>query len=326
MTLGNKILNLRTAQGWSQEQLAEKINVNRQTISQWENDQSQPDIDKIVDLAQVFNVSTDYLLQKQVKLKKENIYLDSTIARRFISERKKAAPLVAVGVMLCIFSPILFLGTMGFNQLGVFHLSENSATAIGVISLLAMVAFAVSWFIIAKPHAEYHEELEKEECHLDPQLRHELTDARKKYQSTYTKMTIAGISLCILSAVPIICGAFFTDVMTGNQVDSLMMLLVSGTLFLIGVGVYCFIHTNIIKESYEVLLQDGDYTPARKAGRQILDRFSAAYWLTAALIYLCYSFITNNWEQSWVVWVIAGIFYAIIEVILSNRHKDLATE
>jgi len=62
MTLGEKILVLRKQNGMSQEQLAEKITVSRQAISRWELNESIPDVDNIVQLSNIFSVSTDYLL------------------------------------------------------------------------------------------------------------------------------------------------------------------------------------------------------------------------------------------------------------------------
>ncbi|WP_438450516.1 helix-turn-helix domain-containing protein [Lactobacillus kitasatonis] len=63
MKLGQKIADLRKKSGLSQEALAEKMNVSRQAVSKWESNQSIPDIKKIVDLSELFGVTTDYLLK-----------------------------------------------------------------------------------------------------------------------------------------------------------------------------------------------------------------------------------------------------------------------
>ena len=64
MTLGEKIQALRKQSGMSQEQLAERITISRQAISRWELNESVPDVDNIVQLSQIFGVSTDYLLKE----------------------------------------------------------------------------------------------------------------------------------------------------------------------------------------------------------------------------------------------------------------------
>ena len=63
MILADKIINLRKKAGMRQEDLAYKLNVSRQSVSKWEGAQSVPDINKIIEMAKVFSVSTDYLLK-----------------------------------------------------------------------------------------------------------------------------------------------------------------------------------------------------------------------------------------------------------------------
>ena len=63
MILADKIIDLRKKNGWSQEELAEKLGVTRQSISKYEGAQSVPDLDKIIKLSEIFGVTTDYLLR-----------------------------------------------------------------------------------------------------------------------------------------------------------------------------------------------------------------------------------------------------------------------
>ena len=69
MTIGEKITKLRTSMDISQEQLAEKISVSRQSISKWEMDQAYPQIEKILQLCELFNISTDELLYENIAIK-----------------------------------------------------------------------------------------------------------------------------------------------------------------------------------------------------------------------------------------------------------------
>lgn len=62
MQIGNKLNQLRKLSGMTQEQLAEKINVSRQTISKWEADNTSPDLESIVKISRIFHVSLDDLL------------------------------------------------------------------------------------------------------------------------------------------------------------------------------------------------------------------------------------------------------------------------
>ena len=65
--LADKIIELRKKNGWSQEQLAQKLNVTRQSISKWEGAQSVPDLQKIILLSEIFGVTTDYLIKDKIE-------------------------------------------------------------------------------------------------------------------------------------------------------------------------------------------------------------------------------------------------------------------
>ncbi len=72
MTIGEKIAQLRTSAGISQEQLAEKIMVSRQSVSKWEMDQALPQIDKVLLICELFDISTDELLLDKIKIQSLN--------------------------------------------------------------------------------------------------------------------------------------------------------------------------------------------------------------------------------------------------------------
>ena len=76
MILADKIIELRKKNGWSQEDLAEKLSVSRQSISKWEGAQSIPDMNKIIKMSEIFGVSTDFLLKDEMEMEKEETALE----------------------------------------------------------------------------------------------------------------------------------------------------------------------------------------------------------------------------------------------------------
>ncbi len=74
MTLGEKIYRLRSEKGLSQEAFGESLGVSRQSVSKWETDQSQPELEKIVAISELFGVSTDYLLKDKMYVKTDSTY------------------------------------------------------------------------------------------------------------------------------------------------------------------------------------------------------------------------------------------------------------
>ena len=84
MIFADKLIFLRKRAGWSQEELANQLNVTRQSVSKWEGAQSIPDLDKIVQLSRLFGVTTDYLLKDELE-EPENAPEDTTPALRRVS-------------------------------------------------------------------------------------------------------------------------------------------------------------------------------------------------------------------------------------------------
>lgn len=77
MTIGQRLLQLRKAKHLSQEEIAEKLNVTRQTISKWETDQTTPDFDKIVPLCELYEISADELLTGSKKEESTNLDINN---------------------------------------------------------------------------------------------------------------------------------------------------------------------------------------------------------------------------------------------------------
>ena len=74
--LGDKIYLLRKNRNISQEEFAEILNTSRQAVSKWERNESKPDIDKLISIAKVFNVSIDYLLSYEISFSNIDEFID----------------------------------------------------------------------------------------------------------------------------------------------------------------------------------------------------------------------------------------------------------
>ncbi len=134
--------------GCTQEELAEQLDVSRQSISKWESAQSVPDISKIIKMAEVFSVSTDYLLRDEIETMDETNLpvtrgnlecVTIGMAHEFINVSSKKAKLIGLGVFLCIFStvPVILSGLV----------ENNLIEVLGVFSFFLLVASGVGIFI-----------------------------------------------------------------------------------------------------------------------------------------------------------------------------------
>lgn len=63
MNMSDRIQYLRKQKGYSQEELADKVGVSRQAVSKWESEQSMPDLEKVIIMSELFEVTTDYILK-----------------------------------------------------------------------------------------------------------------------------------------------------------------------------------------------------------------------------------------------------------------------
>ena len=157
MILADKIIELRKKAGYSQEELAEKMGVSRQSVSKWEGALSIPDLDKILLMSEIFGVSTDYLLKDElgdeIPAPKEEISeshfrkVSMEEANEFIKVKDETAPMVALGVALCILSPIIMFMLLALQISGRIGINENAAGGIGLIALVLLVVPAVALFI-----------------------------------------------------------------------------------------------------------------------------------------------------------------------------------
>ena len=160
MILADKIIELRKKNGWSQEDLAEKLEVSRQSISKWEGAQSIPDMNKILKLSEVFSVSTDYLLKDEIELdspgEDPKIDTESSLkevpvsmeeANAFLEHKYQAASQIALGVLLCILSPSLLIVLSTLQESSLLSLSEGKAVGIGVLFLFLLAGAGVALFI-----------------------------------------------------------------------------------------------------------------------------------------------------------------------------------
>ena len=202
MILAEKIALLRRQNGWSQEELADQLNVSRQAVSKWEGGTSIPDLDKILKLSALFEVSTDYLLKDELEqpdatapLPKEERVTEPcrTVsfdeANAYLSTVQAVHGKMAAGVGLCILSPIALL-VLGAWSDGTPN--EERMAGIGVIVLLLFVALGLLLILPAAIRLEAFEYLEKEQIALAYGVEGIVERQKQEYAPTYRRSMTQG--------------------------------------------------------------------------------------------------------------------------------------
>ncbi len=326
MILADKIIDERKKNGWSQEELAEKLNVTRQSVSKWESAQSVPDLQRILEMSRVFGVSTDYLLKDDMEPENRPAAAESQQAepRRkvsiqeaadFIKIKKQTAKMIALGVFLCIISPLCLIVLAAASEYRILNISENAAAAIGMGVLLMMVAVAVVLFIFSGFKTKPYEFLQKEAIETEYGVRGLAQEEARCFQSTYMRNYILGTVLCILSVLPLMCSIWLAG--KGEGAEFLMCMTVCLLLVIVGLGVVLFILAGVPKGATDMLLEEGDYSTEGKKE----SRLAAPYWAVVTAIYLGYSLLTFKWQMSWIIWPVSAVLFPAYSAIIKSIKK-----
>ena len=319
MNLADKIIEERKKNGWSQEELASKLGVSRQAVSKWESSGSIPDLQRILQMSELFGVTTDYLLKDEIEEEPLNEYVETkTIkvsmeeANQYLDMKSRGSRIVANATSLCILSPVplIVLGTMT---------EDHTLVGFSLVFLLVLVAIAVYLFVNYGIRDASMQHLEKESLETEYGVSGMVRERRKQYEPAFTRNIAIGVVLCILSVIPaIMAGVMEADDSTGGISVGLLLIIVS-------IGVNILIRAGMIKSSYDTLLQEGEYTKEEKHLKKKTDSFSGAYWCLIVAIYLGWSFSTNNWKFTWIIWPVAGVLYAavlgLVKMTIEGREK-----
>lgn len=172
MELGKQIRKYRKEQSLSQDELAEKVYVSRQTISNWENDKSYPDVNSLILLSEVFHTSIDNLIKGDVEVMKEQVKNEDQKEFEKISR---------------IFS-VLFLAMM-ITPIPLIHYLKYAGIAIWV--LLAVVTLYFS-FIVEKKKKQFDIQTYREIiAFMEGEKLDEIAKAREEGKTSYQKILLS---------------------------------------------------------------------------------------------------------------------------------------
>ena len=157
MKINEKIYTLRKKSGWSQDELADKLSVSRQSVSKWETGDSVPEIAKLLALAKIFSVTTDYLLddskEEYIPLQEEkSTDTADKVPGKTESLFKNYGWILGVVLLLLglwrIVSAVSGIAT--FSQVGAFGVLGGAAFLPFLFSVLTGIALAVGGIIMIK--------------------------------------------------------------------------------------------------------------------------------------------------------------------------------
>ena len=120
MTFGEKLQRLRKARGWTQEELAQRASVSRQSLSKWESDAALPDTANVIALSDLFGVSTDYLLRDTVQEDSAPVSSASAEPARRTPHSTLTVGCIMTVIGLILWMPLFIMSVMEDHDLTVF--------------------------------------------------------------------------------------------------------------------------------------------------------------------------------------------------------------
>ncbi len=327
MGLADNIIKLRKQAGMSQEDLANQLNVSRQAVSKWESGNAVADLDKIIKMSEIFNVSVDLLLKEDAEIvmndgsdKAANNLrrVSDEEAQEFMEQCTANCSKLAMAIQLFILSPVVLITLAALSEKPQYGVSEELAAAGGVTILLAIVALGVAKVVNIGIKLKRFDYLKSENIAISASMTLKVSENKKAYEESYCQGTVYGIVLCIISALPLLISSGFNN-------GTLSAICVSILLIIVSFGVRMLIKVSVINDSYKILLQEDNFSLQAKHYEKQTAVFAPIYWCSITAIFLGISFYFDNWQRSWIIWPVAGVAFAAIRgimLIIMNSKQD----
>lgn len=307
MSLGENLQFLRKKNNITQEQLAERLDVSRQSVSKWESDTTYPEMDKLIQLCQMFHCSLDDLVQG-------NIYEINTEGKteydNHINQLSKFISL-AVGIIISGVSVMFLL--YGMN----YFISKDTEIIREEFTGMIFLIFATIGSAILIVTGIQHSDFIKKHPMLDNFYTQKETD---QFNKKFSIMIASGVSI-ILIGVIILVGleAIYPEASSNEYLEALVMSLF---LFFVAAGVVIIVFAGIRKEKYEIEKYNKSHDKESEFYKreQKKSAINGCIMLVATIIYLTAGFKFNSWGMPYAgSFAVGGICCAIASIIIESK-------
>lgn len=307
MSLGENLQFLRKRDNITQEQLAEKLDVSRQSVSKWESDTTYPEMDKLIQLCQMFHCSMDDLVQGYIK----DIHVEEkTEYDRHMNQFSKVMALAVGGILLGISLMLFVYGCNQFIGTGV----EIKEEFTGIIFFIFLTISVAAFIVIGTQHADF----EKKHPILENFYTQKEIDA---FNKKFSIMIAAGVSAIFIGII-IIMGvdAAYPQIDSYEYMESLLS---SALILCVTIGVTILVYAGIQKSKYDI----EEYNKEHDTNSDVYQKnklkgpICACIMLISTVIYLIMGFtIEGGFGVPYVlIFAVGGICCAISAIIINNK-------
>lgn len=285
------LYNFRKQQGYSQEQLAERLGVSRQTIYNWESGTSYPDVEKLMELSNLMGCTLDELMRERIDFVARK---QSNVHPALREEANRIYRLFALGVSMGLFliftdvSLFLLLYFRGETGTGAFPFTVLSLPIVAAVLMIIYTSLQYHDFRESKKELTLYSEAD-----------------RQTFYRRYTLFLTIGIGF-------ILFGAVFA-IIYYKSITQKSMWPLSLTLILVGLGISIITYYGIQLSKFS---EWGERKPS-KVDRQY-EKMTSIIMLTATLIFLLCGIIWDLWHIAWIVYIVAGILSQIVYTIMQK--------
>lgn len=324
MILAEKIIKLRKQFGWSQEELAEKMNVSRQSVSKWESTNSIPDLNKIILLGEIFSVSTDFLLKDENESfnfqdeskTPDTIQVSLEQATKYIDSKMEVSSLNTKGVLLCVCSVIPLFFFLAMAEASRLNITGDMAAALGVVSILVMVSIAVSFFIKTNQYESDTAVIDDEKFELAYGVHSVFSEKLKSFRVIYNRRLSVSIFLFIISFVPLMIAAMLYS---GTDIILMMLILL---IVILASGIYIVSPVSAKYEAYQNILKDISIEKVKSKRTKRAEKLAAFYWPLLGTVFLGWSLWTMDWGVTWIVWPVGSVLFVALVGLMELFDKE----
>lgn len=298
MAFSDNLQFLRTRQGQTQEQLAEALEVSRQSVSKWESGQSYPEMDTILRICDLYHVDLDTLMRGSVEdsLVEDTAQYDSFM-NRFSKRMAFAIGGIIAGVGLCG-----LLDAKGVSEYLIFA----TLLLIVAVCVVVIVASCLQESNFRKAH---------------PVLTDFYTEQEKQVFRQKFVWFIAGGVGAILFDVALLL-LFFAKFPEEEPFESYAM---SVFLLIVAGAVTAFVYAGIQEEKYKIdeYNRDNNPTPEVKKRWGLISTICASLMVLTTAIYVGLGLALDLWDRAWWIFAVAGILCAVVYIVLDPyRNED----
>ena len=293
MAFSDNLQYLRTRRGQTQEQLAEVLEVSRQSVSKWESAQSYPEMDTILRICDLYQVDLDTLMRGSVE---DSLVEDTTRYDKFMNRfaRRMAFAIggIIAGVGLC--GLLEAKGVDEYRTSATLLLIIAVCVVVMVVSCLQNDNFRKTYPVISDFYTQ---------------------EQRQAFRQKFVWFIAGGVGAILfdVALLMLFFSRFPEEEPFESYAISIFLLIVAG-------AVTAFVYAGIQEEKYTI--DDNNPTPEVKKRKGLINTICGTLMVTTAALYVGLGLALDLWRTAWWVFAVAGILCAVVYIVLDPYRNE----